>query len=49
MPTDRSGSTGAGGVAAEHTEALRLVRDAGWPVERYQHWLADVLLRLFLD
>jgi len=28
---------------------LRLVRDAGWPVERYQHWLADVLLRLFLD
>jgi AcrR family transcriptional regulator len=28
---------------------LRLVHDAGWPVERYQHWLSDVLLRLFLD
>ncbi len=28
---------------------LRLVRDAGWPVERYQDWLTDVLLRLFLD
>jgi AcrR family transcriptional regulator len=28
---------------------LRLVRDAGWPVERFQDWLTDVLLRLFLD
>ena len=28
---------------------LRLVRDAGWPPERYQDWLTDVLLRLFLD
>jgi AcrR family transcriptional regulator len=28
---------------------LRLVRDAGWPVERYQDWLTDALLRLFLD
>jgi AcrR family transcriptional regulator len=28
---------------------LRLVRDAGWPLERFQDWLADVLLRLFLD
>jgi AcrR family transcriptional regulator len=28
---------------------LRLVRDAGWPIERFQDWLADVLLRLFLD
>ncbi len=28
---------------------LRLVHDAGWPVERYQDWLADALLRLFLD
>jgi len=28
---------------------LRLVRDAGWPVERFQAWLTDVLLRLFLD
>ena len=28
---------------------LRLVRDAGWPLERFQAWLADVLLRLFLD
>ena len=28
---------------------LRLVRDAGWPIERYQDWLTDVLLRLFLD
>jgi AcrR family transcriptional regulator len=28
---------------------LRLVRDAGWPVERFQNWLTDVLLRLFLD
>ena len=27
----------------------RLVRDAGWPVERFQDWLTDVLLRLFLD
>ena len=28
---------------------LRLVRDAGWPIERFQNWLSDVLLRLFLD
>ena len=28
---------------------LRLVRDAGWPAERFQDWLTDVLLRLFLD
>ena len=28
---------------------LRLVRDAGWPAERYQDWLTDALLRLFLD
>ncbi len=28
---------------------LRLVRDAGWPTDRYQDWLTDVLLRLFLD
>jgi hypothetical protein len=28
---------------------LRLVRDAGWSVERFQRWLTDVLLRLFLD
>ena len=28
---------------------LRLVRDAGWPLERFQGWLTDVLLRLFLD
>jgi AcrR family transcriptional regulator len=28
---------------------LRLVRDAGWPLERFQDWLSDVLLRLFLD
>ena len=23
--------------------------DAGWPLERFQDWLADVLVRLFLD
>jgi hypothetical protein len=28
---------------------LRLVRDAGWPFERFQDWLTDVLLRLFLE
>jgi AcrR family transcriptional regulator len=28
---------------------LRLVHDAGWPLERFQDWLADVLVRLFLD
>jgi AcrR family transcriptional regulator len=28
---------------------LRLVHDAGWPVERFQAWLADLLQRLFLD
>jgi AcrR family transcriptional regulator len=28
---------------------LRLVHDAGWPVERFQAWLADVLQRMFLE
>ena len=28
---------------------LRLVQDAGWPVERFQEWLTDVLQRLLLD
>jgi hypothetical protein len=28
---------------------LRLVRDAGWPVERYQDWLTDALFLLLLD
>jgi AcrR family transcriptional regulator len=28
---------------------IRLVRDAGWPIERFQDWLTDALLRLFLD
>jgi AcrR family transcriptional regulator len=28
---------------------LRLVRDASWPLERFQDWLTDALLRLFLD
>ncbi len=28
---------------------LRLVQDAGWPLERFQDWLTDVLQRLFLD
>jgi AcrR family transcriptional regulator len=28
---------------------LRLVKDAGWPIERFQDWLTDVLVRLFLD
>jgi AcrR family transcriptional regulator len=28
---------------------LRLVADAGWPAERYEGWLADLLTRLFLD
>ena len=28
---------------------LRLVQDAGWPLERFQAWLTDVLLRVFLD
>jgi hypothetical protein len=28
---------------------LRLVQDAGWSVERFQDWLTDVLLRVFLD
>jgi AcrR family transcriptional regulator len=27
---------------------IRLVRDAGWPIERYQDWLTDLLRRLFL-
>jgi AcrR family transcriptional regulator len=28
---------------------LRLVRDARWPVERYQDWLTDLLQRVILD
>ncbi len=28
---------------------LRLVHDAGWPVERFQAWLADLLQRLFVE
>jgi AcrR family transcriptional regulator len=28
---------------------VRLVHDAGWPVERFQAWLADVLERMFLE
>jgi AcrR family transcriptional regulator len=28
---------------------LRLVHDAGWPVERFQAWLADLLQRMFLQ
>ena len=28
---------------------LRLVHDAGWTVERFQTWLADLLQRLFLE
>jgi len=28
---------------------LRLVADTGWPLERFQDWLTDVLLRLLLD
>ena len=28
---------------------LRLVGDAGWSLERFQDWLTDVLVRLFLD
>jgi len=28
---------------------LRLVVDGGWPPERYEAWLADLLTRLFLD
>ena len=28
---------------------LRLVQDAGWPVERFQDWLTDVLQRVLLD
>ncbi|HEX4978450.1 MAG TPA: helix-turn-helix domain-containing protein [Acidimicrobiales bacterium] len=28
---------------------MRLVHDAGWPVERFQAWLADLLQRMFLD
>jgi AcrR family transcriptional regulator len=28
---------------------LRLVHDAGWPIERFQAWLTDVLRRLFLS
>ena len=28
---------------------LRLVADAGWPLERYEAWLADLITRLFLE
>ncbi|MFP5326426.1 MAG: TetR family transcriptional regulator, partial [Acidimicrobiia bacterium] len=28
---------------------LRLVHDAGWPVERFETWLADLLQRLFVE
>ena len=28
---------------------LRLVHDAGWPVEQFQAWLADLLQRVFLE
>jgi hypothetical protein len=28
---------------------LRLVHDAGWPVERFQAWLADLLQRMFIE
>lgn len=28
---------------------LRLVHDAGWPPDRYETWLADLLTRLFLE
>jgi len=28
---------------------LRLVHDAGWPVDRFQAWLADLLQRTFLE
>ncbi len=28
---------------------LRLVHDAGWPVERFQAWLADLLQRMFVE
>jgi AcrR family transcriptional regulator len=28
---------------------LRLVRDASWPTERYEDWLADLLERIFLN
>ena len=28
---------------------LRLVHDAGWPVEQFQTWLADLLQRMFLE
>lgn len=28
---------------------LRLVHDAGWPVERFQTWLTDLLNRMFLE
>lgn len=28
---------------------VRLVHDAGWPVEQFQAWLADLLKRMFLE
>ena len=28
---------------------LRLVHDAGWPVEQFEAWLADLLQRMFLE
>jgi AcrR family transcriptional regulator len=31
------------------TAYLRLVHDAGWPVEQFQAWLADLLQRMFLE
>ncbi len=28
---------------------IRLVHDAGWPVEQFQAWLTDLLQRMFLE
>jgi AcrR family transcriptional regulator len=28
---------------------VRLIHDAGWPIERFQTWLADLLQRMFLE
>ena len=30
-------------------QSVEFTADAGWTTERYQDWLTDVLLRLFLD
>jgi hypothetical protein len=38
-----------GGRCSTPDAYLRLVQDAGWPIGRYQAWLADVMQRLFLD